>query len=64
MHLRSGSPAKHVASVLDAVFVGKAVVADRLARTESALNTTALMSGESALASVVLPAPGKPGKCR
>src|SRR5580658_8202191 len=33
---------------------------DRLARTASALKTTALMSGASALASVVLPAPGSP----
>src|SRR5580700_11431779 len=33
---------------------------DRLARTASALKTTALMSGASALARVVLPAPGSP----
>ena len=33
---------------------------ERLARTASALNTTALSSGASALASVVLPAPGRP----
>src|SRR6476646_6342856 len=33
---------------------------DRFARTASALNTTALSSGASAFASVVLPAPGRP----
>src|SRR6478609_7009407 len=33
---------------------------DRFARTASALNTTALSSGASTLASVVLPAPGRP----
>jgi len=33
---------------------------ERFARTASALNTTALRSGASAVASVVLPAPGRP----
>jgi len=50
----------HAARVLDTIFMAKPRSRERLARTASALNTTALINGANAVASVVLPAPGRP----